>query len=474
MPEFMPCQLKANEPGYAKVPKTNTGDDMTDNKNALIMVVDDNLKNLQVLGSLLKENQFRVAVAQDGNTVLEYMKTRLPDLVLLDVMMPGMNGYEVCRKIKADPNTCDVPVLFITALTDVENRLQGFEAGGEDYITKPFIQEEVLARVRVFAERQRARQEMKAVNERLANWNKSLEDAVQKRTRELEAMQSRVVMQEKMASIGQLAAGIAHELNNPINFIYTNFVTLEENVKGIKSIIEDYHHLRKNIQGDEELGEDLHKLLSNIGEREERIHLDFILKDLGVLFNETREGFKRTSWIINSMRDFSRADQKGDFSLFDLNKGIEDTLVIARNEYKYQCEVLKELSDLPQVNCMAQQINQVLLNLIVNSAQAIKSQNREEKGTIRIKTYAREDYICCDIGDDGPGIPLALHSRIFDPFFTTKEVGQGTGLGLSIAWDIVVNRHKGELSLEEGVPGNTLFRICLPNHAEITRITEQP
>ena len=207
------------------------------------MVVDDNPKNLQVLGSLLRENGFKVAVALDGATVLEYMKTRHPDLVLLDVMMPGLDGYAVCRKIKDNPKTRDIPVLFITALADVEYRLKGFEAGGEDYITKPFIKEEVLARVRVFVERENSRSLMKAANEKLALWNKTLEQAVTKRTRKLKQMQSRVVMQEKMASIGQLAAGIAHELNNPINFIYTNFVTLQENVMGIKGILEDYHKL---------------------------------------------------------------------------------------------------------------------------------------------------------------------------------------------------------------------------------------
>ncbi len=438
---------------------------MQDNNHSLIMVVDDNPRNLQVLGSLLKENKFRVAVAQDGRTALTYMETRQPDLVLLDVMMPGMDGYEVCRIIKADPLTRDVPVLFITALTDVENKLRGFEAGGEDYITKPFIKEEVLARVRVFSERQRSRQEMKAANERLADWNKSLEQAVKKRTLALEKMQSRVVMQEKMASIGQLAAGIAHELNNPINFIYTNFVTLEENVKGIKSILEDYHGLRDMI-GDSEKAQ---TIVAGIREKEEGIRLDFILKDLSVLFNETREGFKRTSWIINSMRNFSRSDQAGDFSPFDLNKGIEDTLVIARNEYKYHCAVVRDLSKLPPIQGIPQQINQVLLNLIVNAAQAIKSQEREDKGGIRISTCVQENMVCCQISDDGPGIPEDLVTRIFDPFFTTKEVGQGTGLGLSIAYDIIVNRHKGQLGLEKSEPGNTTFRVCLPVDSTILK-----
>jgi signal transduction histidine kinase len=267
-------------------------------------------------------------------------------------------------------------------------------------------------------------------------------------------------MQEKMASIGQLAAGIAHELNNPVNFIYTNFVSLEENVKGIKKLLESYHDLVR-AQGNG-FGNKASAVLNRIGEQEEKMHLDFVLRDLDLLFKETRQGFKRTSWIINSMRAFSRADQPTERAAFNLNKGIDDTLVIARNEYKYHCEILKDFGNLPEVNCIPQQINQVLLNLIVNAAQAVKSQERDGNGKISIATAKEGDRVCCTIGDDGPGIPDDIAERVFDPFFTTKEVGKGTGLGLSIAYDIVVNQHKGSLELVSGRAGETRFRLCLP------------
>jgi len=424
----------------------------------LVMVVDDNPKNLQVLGSLLKENNYRVAVARDGNQVLEYLKTRQPDLILLDVMMPGINGFDVCKIIKNDPKIKEIPVLFITALADTDNKLAGFKAGGEDYITKPFFKEEVLARVNVFLERQKAQKALTQSNAKLEDWARILEQEVQARTLKLRQMQSQIIMQEKMASIGQLAAGIAHELNNPINFIYTNFVTLENNFKSLKKVIYHYQTLAEKSEKIQAYAE----IIETIREQESKMHLEFVMNDLDALFDETREGFKRSSHIINSMRDFSRADHTQDFALFDVNKGIQDTLAIARNEYKYHCEIETDFGQLEPVECIPQQLNQVFLNIIVNAAQAIKSQNQNTRGIITIETIMKGDKTYCTIADNGPGIPDKVKTRIFEPFFTTKQVGQGTGLGLSIAYDIIVNKHDGTLKAENNHPKGTQFIISLP------------
>jgi len=431
---------------------------MSENFSPLIMIVDDNPKNLQVLGSLLKENNYRVAVARDGKQVLEYLKTRQPDLILLDVMMPGINGFEVCKTIKKNPRTKEIPVLFITALADTDNKLEGFKAGGEDYITKPFFKEEVLARVNVFIERQKTQEALVQSNTKLEEWSQTLEKEVRSRTMKLQQMQSHIIMQEKMASIGQLAAGIAHELNNPINFIYTNFVTLQNNFNGFKKVIHNYQHLAEKSEGIQTHAE----LIETIREQENEMHMDFVMKDLDTLFEETREGFKRSSYIINSMRDFSRADHTQDFAIFDINKGIQDTLAIARNEYKYHCEIDTEFGQLEPIECIPQQLNQVFLNIIVNAAQAIKSQDPNDKGIIRIHTIMKGDKIYCIISDNGSGIPDKIKKRIFEPFFTTKEVGQGTGLGLSISYDIIVNKHNGTLTVEKNSPKGTKFIICLP------------
>jgi len=427
---------------------------MNETLSPLVMVADDNPKNLQVLGSLLKENNYRVAVARDGKQVLEYLKTRQPDLILLDVMMPGINGFEVCKTIKKNPKTKEIPVLFITALADTDNKLAGFKAGGEDYITKPFFKEEVLARVNVFIERQKVQKTLVVSNAKLEDWTRTLEEEVRARTLKLQQMQSQIIMQGKIASIGQLAAGIAHELNNPINFIYTNFITLQNNFKGLKKVIHSYQTLAEKP----EVRQAHVELIDTIREQENEMHLDFVMNDLDILFDETREGFKRSS----CMRDFSRTDHTQDFAIFDINKGIQDTLAIARNEYKYHCEIETDFGHLEPIECIPQQLNQVFLNIIVNAAQAVKLENQDDMGVIAIQTMMKGDKIYCTISDNGPGISDEIKTRIFEPFFTTKDVGMGTGLGLSIAYDIIVNKHDGTLEAENNHPRGTQFIICLP------------
>jgi signal transduction histidine kinase len=159
------------------------------------------------------------------------------------------------------------------------------------------------------------------------------------------------------------------------------------------------------------------------------------------------------------MRDFSHVDRTGEFTKFNINTGIEDTLVIARNEYKYIADVTTDLGDLPEIRCLPEQLNQVFLNLIVNSAQAIKSLSRPERGQITIRTWQDETDVFCEIADNGPGVPADIRNRIFEPFFTTKPPGQGTGLGLSICYGIIVEKHQGALSVHCPESGGTIFSI---------------
>lgn len=426
----------------------------------LVLVVDDEPKNLQILGNLLREGQFRVAIASDGIQALDFIKKKHPALIMLDIMMPKMDGFEVCRQLKEDVKTRGIPILFITALTDTKTKLKGFALGGEDYITKPFSRSEVLARVKVFIERNQALEELKKSKAELESLNLGLEDMVIKRTNRIQQLHASLITKEKMASIGQLAAGIAHELNNPINFVYTNFITLQENMTDILEIMESY----RKLIGELDLPEKMTHKLEKIFEKEADAHLDFVLKDLKNLFSETREGFDRVSWIINSMRNFSRVDQAGDKSEFNINKGIQDTLVIARNEYKYHCDITKNFGEIKEIQCIPQQLNEVFLNLIVNAAQSIKAQKRNGNGNITIKTYMDNADVCCEISDDGPGVSEENVSRIFEPFFTTKDIGKGTGLGLSISYDIIVDKHGGELTVGPGEMGGAKFMIRLPSN----------
>jgi len=300
--------------------------------------------------------------------------------------------------------------------------------------------------------------ELQQSRNKLRELNENLELQVLTRTEELKEAHSRLVMQEKMASVGQLAAGIAHELNNPINFVRTNFTTLTENFDDLLELLEEYRDLSAVL----EKSLATRPLVSPVLQKEEQVNVDFLLKDIPVLFKESQYGYERIAKIIQSMLDFSRADQFGEQSWADINKGIEDTLIIAKNEYKYIAEVVTELGDIDEILCSPHEINQVFLNTIVNAAHAIGSLQRAKKGTIVIRTWQDDDCVYCEIIDDGPGIPKKDQSRIFDPFFTTKPPGKGTGLGLSISYDIIVRKHRGTFELNCPVSGGTIFTISLP------------
>jgi len=277
---------------------------------------------------------------------------------------------------------------------------------------------------------------------------------------ELKETQSQLVQSEKLASIGQLAAGIAHEINNPVGFIAGNFQTLERHTKKILDLLAMHDKLAGQVEtsGNPELA----TIIEGIGEFREDMQIDFILEDIQRLFVDSKEGVERTVKIIQNLRDFSRIDQPGSRDEYDLNEGIKATLVVARNEIKYDADVITEFSEVPLIYCHCGQINQVLLNIFVNAAQAIKSQEREDRGTITIRTYASDDGVVCEISDDGPGIPPDKISKVFDPFFTTKPPGKGTGLGLSVSYGIIVNKHNGELLVDSTAGEGTKFTIKLP------------
>ncbi len=300
--------------------------------------------------------------------------------------------------------------------------------------------------------------ERKRSEQILLELNQTLEERVNERTRELEITHQQMILQEKLASIGQLAAGLAHELNNPINFVRINFATLQEDIADIRELLQEY----RNIWLIAEKGSIPPEKLQELREKEKEISLDTILDGLPEIFTESQRGFERIGTIIGSMRNFSFRHAIDQRVPFDINKGISDTLIIARNEYRYYADVVTTLEAVPPIPCNPEQINQVFLNLIINSAHAIASQERTEKGKISIHTSHDSNAVYCSIADDGPGIPDETRRRIFEPFFTTKEPGKGTGLGLSISYDIIAHKHKGTLTVSSPPEGGTVFTITLP------------
>jgi len=285
---------------------------------------------------------------------------------------------------------------------------------------------------------------------------KNLEEANQ----ELKEMQSQLVQSEKLASIGQLAAGVAHEMNTPVGFVASNFETLENYTEKILELFRMYGELLRKIETGEKT--ELLNITDSICKTWNEMKIDFILEDLPVLFNDSREGIGRVISIVQNLRDFSRTEQSENFDTYNINDGIKATLVVAQNEIKYDADVETELSEVPEITCNTSQINQVLLNIIINAVQAIKSEERDDKGKIAVRTYATDYEVICEISDDGPGIKADVLQKIFDPFFTTKPVGMGTGLGLSISYDVIVTKHKGTLLVDNAVGKGTKFTIKLP------------
>ena len=285
-------------------------------------------------------------------------------------------------------------------------------------------------------------------------------EELEKANRDLKEMQSERVQNAKLVSIGRLAAGVAHELNTPIGFIASNFEALEGYVSKMRELFLMFDDLIGSIETSEK--SELLDKSCVIDRTRNSMRIDFVLEDIAGLFSDSREGLKRVAGIVQALRDFSRVDQLGNLDTYNINDGINTTLIMARNEVKYDIDVKTELSEVPSVICDAGQINQVLLNLIINAAQAIKSQKTTQKGIIKIKTYATHEDLICEISDNGPGIKPDDLPHIFDPFFTTKPAGEGTGLGLSISYDIIVSKHKGNILADSSVGKGTKFTIKLP------------
>jgi two-component system, NtrC family, sensor kinase len=264
----------------------------------------------------------------------------------------------------------------------------------------------------------------------------------------LKGAQEQVVQSEKLASIGQLAAGVAHEINNPIGYVNSNLSTLQTYVSQLLTAIETLAAALSRKGGATTIAE--------VQEIRQRFDIDFLATDLPQLLIESREGIERVCKIVRDLKDFSRSDRGEAWVSADLQRGLESTLNIVWNELKYKAQIVKTFGDPPPIECLPSELNQVFMNILMNAGQAIK-----ERGVITVSTGCSGDKVWVAIGDDGEGIPADVLPRIFDPFFTTKPVGSGTGLGLAISYGIIA-KHHGTIEITS-VPGQgTLLRIELP------------
>lgn len=376
----------------------------------LVLVVDDNSVNREVIRTRLGMNNYRVVEAIDGQDALDKVIADKPALVLLDLMMPRMSGYEFCRQVRKLYTADELPIIMLTAKTEMGDKVLGLNIGANDYLSKPFHQEELLARVGVLLR-------LRAMHEELRGWNQQLEVRVEERTRELHTTQKQLIQAEKMATVGTFAGGIAHEINNPLTAVLTNAQVLK---------------------------------MTSINEEDKEL-VDLI-----------EEGAKRCQVIIQKLMRYSRKSDLGSArQTVSLEKVVQSVCGLLSYQLQQDNVMLEQdLAGLPTIQGNAGELEQVFTNLVLNAKDAILSTGRGE-GLIRIQGRKTDHEIRIEVVDNGTGIKKENLTKIFDPFFTTKDVGSGTGLGLSVTHGIL-ERHSCRVFVESEWGVGTTFVLVFP------------
>jgi signal transduction histidine kinase len=424
--------------GISERPGTGPQESQAPEDAPEILVAEDNA-DMRKLMHFLLGREFRVRLAANGREALEAVREREPELVLTDIMMPEMSGVELCRELKGNPATSTIPVVLVTSKAERATKVEGLELGADDYVTKPFHPRELVARVRSLVRLRVLQRELAERNLTLQRVNRNLEGTLH----ELQDTQAQLVHREKMASIGQLVAGIAHEINNPVNFIQGNLHFLEDYARSLVTGIERYEEVAR------EAG-----LAERFGALRDELELARILEDLQAVFDGCREGVDRTTSLVRDLRTFSRLD-KPKRVLLGVHDTIDSTLNLLRGRLT-GIDVRREYGEIPDVESFAGQLAQVFMNLVANAADALG-----DAGTVTVRTRPEGERVVVEVEDDGPGIEAEHLERIFDPFFTTKDVGKGTGLGLSVTYGIVT-RHGGTITVTSESGSGTCFRVELP------------
>jgi len=385
-----------------------------------ILLIEDNADMRSFIAFQL-QNEFELVQARDGIEGVETAIRNPPDLIISDVMMPGKDGYQVCREIKADVHTQHIPIILLTAKAELSEKISGLEYGADDYLTKPFNAQELKAKIRSLIQLRRLEREIQKRSEELERTLKMLGET-----------QSQLVHSEKMAALGLLVAGIAHEVNNPVSFAKGSLSNLRRYLVQVRQALE-----------------------KNPETREVLIQFNKLLQDIEQSLSIVKAGLDRTEGIVTDLKAFARKDEHN-FKRVDIHDGLEATIKLIQHEIGDRITLHRDYGVKDPVEIIPGQINQVFMNLLQNAIHAVPSQ-----GDIWLRSWDEGGRIHISVRDSGIGIRKDLLGRIFEPFFTTKEVGRGTGLGLSVSYRIIEN-HGGTITAcsEEGQGAE--FVITLP------------
>jgi len=403
-----------------------------------VLIVDDERSIRDMFAQWLADN-FTCRTAASADEALAILAQESQALVISDMMMPGRNGVELLREVTTRfPGTA---VIMVSGVDRPQRMRDALRLGAFDYLIKPCEMDALTLSVEHALER-RALQRTAAIYRRHLE-DQNIELATQKAT--LQRLQAQMVHSEKMASLGQLAAGVAHELNNPAGFVFGNMELLQNYLAQLEKLLKVYDQLV--LPQDSSI---------SVAEVKQDIAYDRLMTELASIASDCREGAQRICDVVKNLRLFSRLDE-AELKHVDIHEGIESTLrLLSRYYTSGRLHLLKDYGELPRVTCYAGQLNQVWMNLLVNAAQSVT-----EDGEVKITTEVDGDSVVVTISDTGKGIPEDELSRIFDPFFTTKPVGEGTGLGLSISYGII-ERHEGTITVKSTLGVGSNFRVRIP------------
>ncbi len=429
-----------------------------------VLVVDDNPTNLSLLSDLLDGAGLSVRVAKSGVAAIERVAFARPDLILMDVMMPEMDGFEACKRLQSNPDTSDIPIIFMTALSDAADKVKGLNLGAVDYITKPFQQEEVLARVRLHLRLRQLNVELTAANQqleaRVAERTADLERAIQ----DLQSAQVRLIQSEQLSSLGEIATGAAYEISNALNVLTGNLTYASDRCEELIDIIQSYR--QRYPQADHELPD-----------RGQEIDLDFIKSDLPVLMASLHTGIRRIQNVTDILQDFSTPNES-DCRVFHLHASLDNILTLLKQRLKGRgnrppISIQREYGDLSPFNAYPGPLNQALTHLLTNAIEAIELRCANEPAwgfipELQVQTQVQdiqgEPWVVIAIVDNGIGMSESVRDRAFQPFFTTKPAAKGSGLGLALCQTTIEELHGGTITCESQPAQGTKVVLRLPLH----------